>query len=95
MKVLEIEGGTGHSVIMIGESFRKVSQYIPCEKVVIITDTNVRNHYLEWFPPHDIIVIDAGEDDVHPRVRGRHLQRPEIVTGHADRADGAGLLEVG
>ncbi len=61
MKVLEIHGSTGDSTILIGESLRDLRKYIPAEKVVIITDTNVRHYYLKDFPPSEVIEIGIGE----------------------------------
>jgi len=61
VKVLEIHGSTGDSTILIGESLRDLRKYIPAEKVVIITDTNVRHYYLKDFPPSEVIEIGIGE----------------------------------
>ena len=62
MKTLEIHGSTGDSTILIGERLRNLRTYIPFEKVVIITDTNVRNSYLKDFPPCEVIEIGIGEE---------------------------------
>jgi 3-dehydroquinate synthase len=61
VKVLEIHGATGDSTILIGESLRNLSRYISAEKVVIITDTNVRSYYLKDFLSYEVIEIGAGE----------------------------------
>lgn len=61
MKVLEIHGSTGDSTILIGESLRDLRKYIPAEKVVIITDANVRHYYLKDFPPSEVIAVGTGE----------------------------------
>ena len=61
MKVLEIHGSTGDSTIPIGESLQDISKYINADKVLIITDTNVKHHYLKDFPSHEIIEIGTGE----------------------------------
>ncbi|MBW1857505.1 MAG: 3-dehydroquinate synthase [Deltaproteobacteria bacterium] len=61
MKTLEIHGSTGDSIILIGERLRNLRKYIPSEKAVIITDTNVKHHYLKDFPSCEVIEMGAGE----------------------------------
>ena len=61
MKTLEIEGKTGHSTILVGESLSRVQQYIKDRKVVIITDQNVNRLYGKDFPQVDVIEIGMGE----------------------------------
>ena len=61
MKTLKIQGLTGVSTILVGERLRNVNDYIPVEKAVIITDTNVRHLYQDDFPPCDVITIGTGE----------------------------------
>jgi 3-dehydroquinate synthase len=61
LRVLEIHGTTGDSTILIGESLRDLGRYIPVEKAVIITDTNVRQYYGKDFPSYEIIEIGTGE----------------------------------
>jgi len=61
VKVVEIHGRTGDSTILIGERLQNLTKYIPPEKSVIITDTNVWQHYHESFPPGEIINIGTGE----------------------------------
>ncbi len=70
MKVLEINGCTGDSTILIGESLGDLQKYVPSGTPVIITDTNVRNLYEKDFPPFEVIEIGTGEgiknlDTVH------------------------------
>lgn len=61
MKVINIQGDTGRSSILIGEKLKELKKYIPAEKVVLITDTNVRDLYQKDFPPGDVIEIGTGE----------------------------------
>jgi len=61
MKTLEIHGSTGDSTILIGERLRNLRKYILSEKAVIITDTNVKHHYLKDFPSCEVIEMGAGE----------------------------------
>jgi 3-dehydroquinate synthase len=61
LKTVNIEGDTGKSTILIGESLENLNQYIPDEEVIIITDSNVSNHYQNRFPPGHVITIGTGE----------------------------------
>ena len=61
MKVIEIQGSTGHSNILIGEKIRNLEKYIPSKKMVIITDSIVRHYYEKDFPSNRIIEIGTGE----------------------------------
>jgi 3-dehydroquinate synthase len=61
MKIFNVHGSTGNSTVLIGESFKNIRNYIPSENAVIITDTNVKRHYLKDFPPYEIIEIGTGE----------------------------------
>ncbi len=61
VKSLKIDGITGHSTILIGESLQNLPRYIAPEQVVIITDSNVRHLYAKDFPPCEIIEIGMGE----------------------------------
>jgi len=62
VKVLEIHGHSGDSTILIGESLRNLRKYLPEERIVIITDSNVRRYYEKDFPFCDLIVIGTGEE---------------------------------
>ena len=61
MKILEIHGTTGDSAILVGESLRNLERYISVEEALIITDTNVKRHYLKYFPRCEVIEIGTGE----------------------------------
>ena len=61
VRKLIIHGSTGDSTVLIGESLRSLGEYTPSEKVVIITDTNVRRHYQKDFPSCEVIEIGKGE----------------------------------
>ena len=62
MKELEIKSSIGTSKIIVGESLKNVSHYLPENKrIVIITDTNVRKLYGHQFPAGIIVEIGAGE----------------------------------
>ncbi len=61
MKTLEIHGSTNSSTIRVGEKLQNLSNYIPAENVVIITDVNVKRFYQNNFPPYPVITIQTGE----------------------------------
>ena len=61
MRVLEIQGDTGHSKILIGERLQNLQRYVRSEKTVIITDTNVRRFHAKDFPPWQVVEIGTGE----------------------------------
>ena len=64
MKQLDIQSSIGTSKILVGESLKNVSKYLPeNKKLVIITDTNVRKIYGHQFPEGNIIEIGIGEDN--------------------------------
>ena len=64
MKQLDIQSSIGTSKILVGESLKNVSNYLPeNKKLVIITDTNVRKIYGHQFPEGNIIEIGIGEDN--------------------------------
>ncbi|CAB1071265.1 3-dehydroquinate synthase [Alkalispirochaeta odontotermitis] len=70
MKAVNIKAHPRDSVIMIGERLDNAEKYIPVDKPVIITDTNVQSHWGRHFPPGDVIAIGSGEksktlDTVH------------------------------
>ena len=62
MRVFDIQGDTGHSTILIGERLQALSKYVQTKKLVIITDSNVRDIYQKDFPPGDVIEIGTGEN---------------------------------
>lgn len=61
MQFIEIKGNTGKSKILVGASFKHLTDYIPSEQTVIITDTNVARIYQKDFPACEVIVIPTGE----------------------------------
>ena len=61
MKTYEIDGSTGHSTILVGETLTNLGKYLPDGKVVIITDENVWRYYGDIFPEVEVIRIGTGE----------------------------------
>ena len=61
MGSIAIRGNSNDSTVMIGESIKHVSKYVPQADSVIITDINVYRHYQEAFPTGNVIQIGTGE----------------------------------
>ena len=61
MEVLKVKGSGRESMIYVGEKLQNVSRYIPLERTIIITDSNVAAHYRREFPPCPVITIGIGE----------------------------------
>ncbi len=78
MKVLEIHGSLGDSTLLIGESLKNLRKYLPPGKVVIITNTHVRQYYSKDFPSCEVIELGTGEGiknlDTVKAVYGRLLE---------------------
>ena len=89
MRALEIHGSTGDSIIVVGESLRSLSNYVPLGKTVIITDTNVSRHYQEDFPPCEAIEIGCGEKiktldtvrEIYQRLVEIEVDRSSFIVG--------------
>lgn len=61
MKTIEISTETRVSKIVIGESCKNLSRYLPSGRSVIITDDNILKHYGPVFPGVPVISIGQGE----------------------------------
>ena len=61
MKIIEIQGQSGISRIIINESLENLDRYVPVNRAVIITDYNVSRYYRSQFPGWDVIEIGTGE----------------------------------
>ena len=57
----QIEGMSGPSRILIGESLNNLPRYLPRTKTVVITDTNVLRHHRALLPSAEIIELGSGE----------------------------------
>ena len=57
LKTIHINGETGSSRILIGESLNSLADYLPQNNCAIITDNNVRKYYQNQFPPFPVIEI--------------------------------------
>ncbi|MDY7036803.1 MAG: 3-dehydroquinate synthase [Thermodesulfobacteriota bacterium] len=89
MKVLKIHGSVGDSTILIGERLQDLRKYIPSEKVMIITDSNVNRHYLKDFPSCEVIEIGVGEkiknldtvQDIYGKLIELEADRSSFIVG--------------
>lgn len=89
VKTLDIHGLTGHSVILIGERLQNLTRYLPSERVVVITDTNVRHYYQGDFPSSDLITIGTGEEvknlhtvyTLYERLLELEFDRSSVIVG--------------
>ncbi|MFN2394996.1 MAG: 3-dehydroquinate synthase [Bacteroidales bacterium] len=61
MEKITIQGKTGVSRILVGESLPALSRYIPATGVFIITDENVAGHYHSEFPDFPVYIVEPGE----------------------------------
>lgn len=61
MDPIVIQGQTGVSRIMVGESLANLGNYLPEGRTIIITDQRVADLYRDQFPPADVITIGCGE----------------------------------
>jgi 3-dehydroquinate synthase len=61
MQSIVVEGQTGRSHIMVGESLDNLANHLPPGRVIIITDENVARLYGDRLPACDIITIGQGE----------------------------------
>lgn len=62
MKTLSIQGSRGRSDIHVGGSLDMLADFIPAgRRIVIVTDSTVRDLYGDRFPQGDVISIGTGE----------------------------------
>ena len=62
MTELRIQGVSGESIILIGESMARLPQYCTATKSVILTDRRVAELYGHQFPTWPVIEIGRGEE---------------------------------
>jgi len=61
MEKITIQGKSGDSRILVGESLPALSRHIPAKGVFIITDKNVVGYYHSEFPDFPVYVVEPGE----------------------------------
>lgn len=91
MEQIVIEGKSGSSQILVGESLDAVGKYIPSNGVFIITDSNVEQLYGHRFPAFPVFVVQPGEQSKEFMVIARIWQW--LLDQGADR--GSFILAIG
>ena len=89
MQSIVVEGRSGQSHVMIGESLTHLCDHLPAGRTIIITDENVARYYRDRFPPCDIITIGTGEknktlatlDQIYSRLIALEADRTTFVVG--------------
>jgi 3-dehydroquinate synthase len=61
VKTFQVKGGTGNTVIQVGESLDSLHRYVPVANIIVITDTRIAEIYGKRFPPCKVITIGTGE----------------------------------
>jgi 3-dehydroquinate synthase len=91
MEQIVIEGKSGSSKILVGESLDAVGNYLPQSGVFIITDSNVDQLYRHRFPGFPVYVVQPGEQSKDYMVIARIWQW--LLDQGADR--GSFILAIG
>ena len=84
MKTIEIATETRVSKIVIGESYKNLSRYLPSGKSIIVTDDNILKHYGTDLPPFPVISIGLGEK--HKTLETLSFIFDKLVDYEADRS---------
>ncbi len=84
MKRIQIKGGTGDAVILVGESIDSLHRYVPIKNTIIITDTRVAEIYGNRFPSCKVITIGLGESIKNLKTVENIYQ--QLLTFGADRS---------
>jgi 3-dehydroquinate synthase len=61
MQSLTVEGASGRSHIMVGESLANLAHHLPPGKTIVVTDEHVAPLYRDQFPNCAVITIGLGE----------------------------------
>lgn len=89
METIVINGTTGTSRVLIGESLANLSRYVPVARPVIITDVNVCKLYTLDSMAADIITIGTGEGiknldtvaDIYTQLVSWQMDRSAFIVG--------------
>ncbi|MEJ2158184.1 MAG: 3-dehydroquinate synthase [Desulfobacteraceae bacterium] len=89
MQSIVVEGQTGRSQIMVGESLANLANHLPPRRTILITDENVAHHYRDQFPACDFIAIGLGEkiktlatvEDVYAQLIALEADRTTFIVG--------------
>lgn len=89
MQKITITAGTAQSDILLGESLKNVSRYLPAGKTVIVTDEYVESLYGKDFPEVPVIKIGRGEQiktletlkDIYDKFLEYEVDRSSFILG--------------
>lgn len=84
-----VKGNRRNSDILVGETLKNLSKYIPSNNVVVLTDENVSKYYLNQFPDVEVITIGTGESvktletaaDIYQTLLEKDAQRSTFLVG--------------
>ncbi len=88
MNILEIQGQSGISRVLIGESLHNLSNYIRGSRTIIITDKNVNRLHGSLFSGFELIELEAGEEiktlqsaeSIYKQLLDRNADRTTFIT---------------
>ena len=84
----QIDGMSGRSQILIGESLKNISRYLPEAKTIVITDSNVLKHHRSSIPPAQVIELGSGGPFASPRIAPvARVSRDEFKYGKFHREE--------
>jgi 3-dehydroquinate synthase len=89
MRKITIKGQLKTSTLVIGERLQNAGSYIPGDKLIVITDTVVRDLYQKQFPSGEVITIGTGESaksldtvrDIYHRLVDLKADRSTFIIG--------------
>ena len=89
MKSVNLETPIGKSIVRIGERLENLKKYLPVEKPIIVTDTNVQRYWGDYFPSGAVITIDTGEEiktlatveGIYDQLLGLGVDRSSFIVG--------------
>ncbi len=89
MQSIVVEGQTGRSQIMVGETLANLSNHLPPGRTIIITDEHIGRLYQDQFPACDIITIGRGEgaktlstiEDIFSQLIALEADRTTFIVG--------------
>ncbi len=89
MRIMQLDAPSGKCTLAIGESIAHILNYCNADKVIVITDNNVRRLHADKFPKAEIIEIGNGEHaktletvhELYERFLELELDRSSLVIG--------------
>ena len=83
MQNIQVNGKSGNSEILVGESYKDFSKYCHSHNIIIVTDKNVNYHYGKVFT--DYPVIEIGLREKNKTVRTVERIHESMLSLEADR----------